>query len=165
MTCGPSLSKKTYFLTVIKVVQMRIPTQQAQQKEYRKKSAYKVMEPEFDIDALLENEHQNNKKDSWNKLNKTTKLIKLLSFAEKYGNTHHFSEEEIISMQEFLTDSLETKKFQKTKDVVYDKIANEITEIPGLVMHQNKISLRLDGKRVSTLKSLTPKRIITEKID
>ena len=37
-----------------------------------------------DIDKILENEKQTNKNDNWNKLDKTMKIQKLHSFAEKY---------------------------------------------------------------------------------
>jgi hypothetical protein len=50
----------------------------------------------------------------------------------------------------------------KTKDVIYDKEKRDITSIPAL--HYNSVSrsftLKItDTKRVSTLKSLTPKRV------
>ena len=57
---------------------------------------------------------------------------------------------------------LEKMKLQKTKDVVYDKETKEITSIPALHFNINSHHFTLkimDTKRVSTLKSLTPKRI------
>ena len=52
----------------------------------------------------------------------------------------------------------------KTKDVVYDKEKHEITSIPTLFFNatNKKFTLRVNEKHVSTLKSLTPKRL-TEK--
>ena len=38
-----------------------------------------------DINNLLEMEKQNNKNESWNKLDKSMKIQKLHGFAEKYG--------------------------------------------------------------------------------
>jgi hypothetical protein len=53
-------------------------------------------------------------------------------------------------------------KLSKTKDVVYDKEKREITSIPSLFFNVSSRNFTLkimDTKRVSTLKSLTPKRI------
>lgn len=117
------------------------------------------------VEQLLEKEKQHNKSDSWNKLDKTVKIQKLHSFAEKYGKEHSLPVKEIKTLKMFFISSLEKNKLQKTKDVVYDKDSKDITAIPAL--HFNKearnFTLRiLDTKRVSTLKSLTPKRV-TEK--
>jgi hypothetical protein len=60
---------------------------------------------------------------------------------------------------------LEGTKLQKAKDVTYDKSTHEIISIPALHFNQlsRNFTLKItDSKRVSTLKSLTPKRI-TEK--
>ena len=61
----------------------------------------------------------------------------------------------------FFKDSLEKNKLQKTKDVVYDKEHQVITAIPSLLFNTNTRAFTLkimDSKRVSTIKSLTPKR-------
>jgi len=119
-----------------------------------------------DLDKLLEKEKQHNKTETWNKLDKTVKLQKLHAFAEKYGREHSMPAKEIKNLKVFFVECLEKNKLQKTKDVVYNKELRELTSIPAL--HFNTISnhytLRIvDAKRVSTLKSLTPKRTIQEK--
>jgi hypothetical protein len=124
-----------------------------------------VEDDSLTIDKLLEMEKQHNKNEQWNKLDKTVKIQKLHHFAEKYGKEHTLPSKDIKSLKAFFVSSLENNKLQKTKDVVYDKGTKEITAIPAL--HFNQVSrnftLRItDAKRVSTLKSLTPKRI-TEK--
>ena len=56
---------------------------------------------------------------------------------------------------------MEKNKLQKTKDVYYDKELREIMSIPSLYFNQlnRNFTLKImDAKRVSTLKSLTPKR-------
>jgi hypothetical protein len=114
------------------------------------------------IDALLENEKQKNKCDSWNKLDKTVKTQKLHAFAEKYGKEHNYPAKDVKSLKTFFVGCLEKAKLQKTKDVVYDKDAGEITSIPALFFNSinHTFTLKIvDSKRVSTLKSLTPKRI------
>ena len=117
------------------------------------------------IDKLLEMEKQHNKNEQWNKLDKTVKIQKLHHFAEKYGKEHTLPSKDIKSLKAFFVSSLENNKLQKTKDVIYDKVIKEITAIPALHFNQasRNFTLRImDAKRVSTLKSLTPKRI-TEK--
>ena len=113
------------------------------------------------IDDLLEKEKQKNKTETWNKLDKTIKIQKLHAFSEKYGNEHSIPLKDIKSLKSFFIDCLEKNKLQKTKDVNYDKDAREIISIPSLYFNtlSNNFTLKnIDPKRVSTLKSLTPKR-------
>jgi len=123
------------------------------------------------IDMILETEKQNNKLDTWNKLDKTGKIFKLHAFAEKYGKTNNMPAKEIKIMKLFFIECLEKMKLQKAKDVVYNKESGEITSIPSLYFNttNHKFTLKImDAKRVSTLKCLTPKRIsekIRENID
>lgn len=116
---------------------------------------------EIDIDAFLEREHQHNKTEGWNKLHKTTKTQKLHAFAEKYGHANHYSAKEVRQLKLFLSDALDKKKLNKVKEINYNKIKGEITEIPGLLFNAttNQYTLRADTKRVSTLSSLTPKNM------
>lgn len=115
-----------------------------------------------EVDTILEKETQQNKNESWNKLNKTLKLQKLNNYAVKYGSDQNYSEKEIFNLKQFFLDSLERGKLQKTKEVIYDKNTQSINEIPGLFLHptNHNFTLRItDAKRISTLKSLAPKRI------
>ena len=117
------------------------------------------------IDDLLEKEKQHNKTEIWIKLDKTIKIQKLHQFAEKYGKEHSLPTKDIKSLKTFFVSCLEKNKLNKTKDVVYTKESAEISAIPSL--HFNQVSRNFtlkitDTKRVSTLKSLTPKRL-TEK--
>ena len=117
------------------------------------------------IDQLLEMEKQHNKNEQWNKLDKTVKLQKLHQYAEKYGKEHNLPVKDIKSLKAFFVTCLEGTKLQKAKDVTYDKSTHEIISIPALHFNQlsRNFTLKItDSKRVSTLKSLTPKRI-TEK--
>jgi len=114
------------------------------------------------IDELLETEKQRNKNEAWNKLDKTQKTINLHAFAEKYGKEHGLPVKEIKHLKVFFSECLDKAKLQKTKDVVYNKDTREIVSIPALHFNttSNAFTLKiLDTKRVSTLKSLTPKRI------
>jgi hypothetical protein len=117
------------------------------------------------IDQMLEMEKQHNKNEQWNKLDKTVKIQKLHQYAEKYGKENSLPIKDIKSLKVFFVSCLDGNKLQKTKDVIYDKSAKEITAIPALHFNQVSRSYTLkitDSKRISTLKSLTPKRT-TEK--
>ena len=117
------------------------------------------------IDNLLETEKQNNKSETWNKLDKTQKIQRLHAFAEKYGRENALPIKEIKQLKMFFNDSLDKSKLQKAKDVVYNKDTREISSIPALHfnMATKHFTLRvLDNKRVSTMKSLTPKRLLAD---
>ena len=114
------------------------------------------------IDKMLETEKNNNKTESWNKLDKTVKTQKLYTFAEKYGKEHGVPIKDIKALKQFFLDCLEKNKLSKTKDLVYDKEMNEITSIPSLMYQSSSHHFTLkniDPKRVSTLKALNPKAL------
>jgi hypothetical protein len=113
------------------------------------------------IDQLLEREKVHNKSETWNKLDKTVKIQKLHQYAEKYGREHALPVKEIKSLKAFFVACVEKNKLQKTKEVIYDKDSREISSIPALHFNAGSHSFTLknmDAKRVSTIKSLTPKR-------
>ena len=113
------------------------------------------------VHELLEKEKQNNKMDSWNKIDKMMKIRKLNAYADRYGREHGMTIQEIKTLKAFFANCLDTSRLQKSKDVVYDRETQEIRDIPSLVFHpiQRNFTLRIvDVKRVSTLKSLAPRR-------
>ena len=117
------------------------------------------------IDSILEKEKQSNKVDNWNKLDKTAKIQKLHAFAERYGKENGYPVKDIKSLKMFFVDCLEKNKLQKTKDLVYDKDSGNISSIPSLHFNTDSHNFTLkitDSKRVSTLKSLTPRRVVSE---
>jgi len=114
------------------------------------------------IDKLLENEKIQNKKEAWNKIDKTVKIQKLHDFAERYGKEHSLPIKDIKSLKLFFNECMNQSKLQKTKDIVYDKEKGSIVSIPSLFFNNLNRAFTLkimDAKRVSTIKSLTPKRI------
>jgi hypothetical protein len=112
------------------------------------------------IEKFLEEEKNNNKSEPWSKLDKTVKIKKLLEYAETYKTEKNLSEEEYTSLVVFLKDCLNRKKLIRVKDVIYDKGVGTIKDIPALVFNKpNKhFTLKNIDKRVSTLKSLPPKK-------
>ena len=99
----------------------------------------------------------------WCKLNKTNKLAKLEKFVEEYKSKNDINKEEEELLVAFLKDCLDKKKLQRIKDVTYDKASGIIKDIPGLLYIKSKkhFTLKNNDKRVSTLKSLGPKKTKT----
>ena len=110
------------------------------------------------IDAILENEKNTNKSEPWNKLDKSSKVIKLREFSSRHGKEHELTEREITALYQFLVANLEQKKLARAKDVVYDKVTGLVTSIPCLLFNAalKKFTLKRCEKRQSTLKSLAP---------
>jgi len=113
------------------------------------------------LDLFLENEKNNNINEPWSKLDKTLKIKKLLTYAENYKNEKSLNDEEYNQFISFLKDCLDRKKFQRVKDVIYDKTTGLVKEIPGLFHNKQKNHFTIKNleKRVSTSKSLAPKKI------
>jgi hypothetical protein len=117
-----------------------------------------------DMEAILEQEKDQNKTETWNKLDKALKRQKLHTYAEHYGQEQSMAVREIKKMKAFFSECLDKGKLTRTKDVNYNKEKREIEDIPALVYTAttNHFSLRnTDAKYVSTLKSMTPKRIVS----
>lgn len=118
------------------------------------------------INKLLETEMVNNKKNVWIKLDKKMKTQKLHIYAEKYGKEHSLSMKQIKQLKIYFSSCLDQQKLQKTKDISYNKETGEILNIPMLFFNvqTNNFTLKQCDKHVSTIKSLTPKRL-TKKND
>jgi uncharacterized protein YcbK (DUF882 family) len=114
------------------------------------------------LDELLENEKKNIKTESWNKLDNGIKMQKLHIYAEHYGKENKLSTKDIRALKMFFNDCLAKNKLQKTKEINYEKNIGVIQNIPSLVFNntsKNFTLKNLDNKRVSTLKSLTPRKV------
>ena len=121
---------------------------------------YNDMNPS-NIDELLENEKTHNNNDSWNKLDNISKKILLQSYADKYGLDNNLTGKEIEKLKSFFNDAIQKNKLKKTKEVQYNKDNRIILNIPSLFFNtvNRSFTLRNIEKRVSSLKSMTPKRI------
>ena len=106
------------------------------------------------LERILDNETNNNKKETWSKLNKTTKIIKLNNYADKLGEQNEMSEADIQNFKKYLGRALERKRLISAKEVMYDNVEGEIVNIPCLIFSNRKFTLKRLEKRVSTLKSL-----------
>ena len=113
------------------------------------------------LDKFLDNERNNNKIEPWCKLDKTSKTKKLLEFANAYKLENELDDDEEDRLIAFFKDSLERKKLQRVKDVIYDKETGTVKEIPALTYIKSNRHFTLknvDKQRVSTIKSLPPKK-------
>jgi hypothetical protein len=109
------------------------------------------------LDTFLENEKNSSENEPWCKLNKTIKIKKLTEYVTNiYKIQHELDDSETENLIAFLKDSLDRKKLQRIKDVLYDKENGEIKEIPALsyVRTTKHFTLKNIEKRISTLKSL-----------
>jgi hypothetical protein len=112
------------------------------------------------IDKFLESEKINNDNEPWCKLNKTVKMKKLQDYIELYKKDNNLDYSECDILLNFFKDCLDKKKLQRVKDVIYDKDTGIIKEIPGLcyLKSTKHFTLKNIDKRISTLKSLAPKK-------
>jgi len=114
------------------------------------------------LDVFLENNKSTGTNEPWSKLNKTIKIRKLETFAnETYKAKKKMTDEEIVLLIQYFKECLNRKKLQRVKDVEYDKITGEITDIPALTYNKTSkhFTLKNMDKRISTLKSLPPKKM------
>lgn len=105
-----------------------------------------------ELEKLLNAETKSNKKSSWNKLDKSTKLAKLYEFTrEKQGDTDNDSLFETLRM------ALENNKLQKQKDVVYDTEREVVLSIPQLIVSNGTYVFK-NERRLSTSRHLPHKK-------
>jgi hypothetical protein len=113
------------------------------------------------LDKFLEDDKISVQNEPWSKLDKTIKTKKMMSYAEEYVKKNNLTQDEDSALRVFLKDCLDRKRLQRVKDVEYDKTTGEVKDIPALAFNKttNHFTLKnLDKQRVSTLKSLPPKK-------
>ena len=121
------------------------------------------------IENILEKESDNNKNETWNKLDKTQKLTKLHNYIISLITTHKLTKNETQQLRKCLHIGLERSRLLHVKDVTYNTKKGIIENIPCLYFENTtrKFTLKRNEKRSSTLKSLAPgkTRKKLEKID
>lgn len=117
------------------------------------------------IDMILENESNKNKSEPWSKLDKTVKLNKLNDYINTLTKEYKLNGIEIKSVIKELHNALEKKQLQRIKDINYDKENGIINNIPNLQFNKStrKFTMKRSDKQVSTLKSLGPKKTLSNK--
>tara|TARA_A100001234_G_C12513104_1_gene337031 strand:+ start:284 stop:733 length:450 start_codon:yes stop_codon:yes gene_type:complete len=113
-----------------------------------------VSDYDDNMEKFLEEKKKMINKDTWIKLDKTTKIKKLNDFVDDVCKTkYELNEEMTIKCKQTLLELLEKKKFMRNKDITYDKENNKILNIP-LLSYNNGLFVLSCERRVSTLKSL-----------
>jgi hypothetical protein len=84
----------------------------------------------------------------------------IVDFVETYSKDKNLTADESKALLVFLKDCLDKKKLARVKDVIYDKVTGIIKDIPALVYTKSNkhFTLKNIDKRISTLKSLAPKK-------
>jgi len=125
----------------------------------------KVSNDISNLEKFLEDNNTNGDNEPWSKLDKTIKTKKMIQYANMYSEKAQLTEKESQLLIAFLKDSLDKKRLSRVKDVIYDKATGEIKDIPALSFNKTNSHFTLKNldKRISTLKSLPPKRTTTIK--
>jgi hypothetical protein len=100
------------------------------------------------IDQLLENENIQNKKDAWNKIDKTVKIQKLHEFAERYGKEHSLPVKDIKSLKLFFNECMNNMKLQKTKDIYSHKPFIKKYNKIGIIKPRRIINIISKNKKI-----------------
>ncbi len=117
------------------------------------------------IDNILEMEQTTTiTQKPWNKLEKMYKIQKLNEYAEIFGEKEGLTLDKIEELKDYLLNSLNRKRFQRVKEISYDKEKSVIKSIIGLQINsEKKFTLKqTDHKKTSTLKNLPKRRKVTK---
>ena len=110
----------------------------------------------INIEKLLENEKNIAKNNSWNKLDKTMKIVHLNNYVDNYLK-HNLTNVEKEDFKKYLINLINRKQLQKKTDIVYNKKENKITDIPIINFNKEtrKFKQKRSEKRTSTMSSLS----------
>ncbi len=120
---------------------------------------YEIKNQKEIINNFLESESSANKKEVWNKLDKTQKIIKLNLYAETFAKEKfNLTKDNVIELKKYFIKCLDRKNLLKAKEVIYNKENGTIINIPFLFYstETSTFILKKDDKHISTIKSLAP---------
>ena len=117
----------------------------------------------IDIDKFLDDEKNTRSHENWNKMDKTFKIKKLYHYAEKYCLQNNHTENCTKNLKILLKSHLDKKRLNSTKEVDYNKDTQEIDNIPNLTYKNKRFCIERTEKRISTTKSLAPKKTAKKK--
>ena len=128
-----------------------------------KKNISSITNEVSNLDLMLDNESKQNKKESWNKLDKSAKMTKINDYIDTLAEKHSLSLDEQSNLKDYLSSSLDKKSLHKNKDVVYSKETGKLENIPILHFNNNtrKFSLKKQQQQVQSSRSLGPTRKIS----
>jgi hypothetical protein len=119
-----------------------------------------ISEDMSNLDIFLQNESDNNKKEVWNKLDKSIKFDKINVFVKILKAKYKLDADETLQLKTYLYSTIDKKGLSRNKDIDYEKETGKIKGIP--LLHFNtatrKFTLKKHDKHVSTAKCLGPKK-------
>tara|TARA_Y100000389_G_scaffold113691_3_gene110845 strand:- start:11899 stop:12372 length:474 start_codon:yes stop_codon:yes gene_type:complete len=124
-----------------------------------KKTLNTIINDISNLDIILENETENSKKESWNRLDKSAKMNKINEYIKTIIPLYKLGKNEIESLKSYLSSNLDKKNLQRNKDVTYIKDSGVLESIPSLHFNNTtrKFTLRKQSQP-SVSKSLGPTR-------
>ena len=111
-----------------------------------------VIKDIYNLDFLLDEESEQNKKEAWNKLDKSIKMNKINEFIKILTTKHKLTQKEIITLREYLSVNLDKKNLLKNKDVTYVKELGKLENIPNLHFNNTTRKFSLKKQQQSTVK-------------
>jgi hypothetical protein len=108
------------------------------------------------INSALETE-KTDKPATWNKLPRSDKAMCLNTYVSNFLSAEYeLNDAEVVATKEYLRSSIDRKKLQKNKDVVFTN--GKLTAVNGLVFNKQtrKFTIKDTEKKQSTLKNLAP---------
>jgi hypothetical protein len=107
------------------------------------------------LDQIVSMNESQTKHLSWNKLDKSLKLRRMMDFADVYSKNEKLDSSQTEQLKTMLRDKLDKKCLHRTRDVVYNAEEEKIMSIPSLIHANQRYTLRTDS--ISPLQSLAPK--------
>lgn len=102
----------------------------------------------INIESILDKEMDREQKEPWNRLDKTTKVQKLLIYIDVISEREKLGKTEKIALRNQIISYLDKKLLQRNKDVIYDKDTGVISDIPALeyITTSRKFTLKRASK-------------------
>ena len=124
-----------------------------------KKDLSTIVQDVSNLDILLEEESELNKKEAWNKLDKSEKMNKIHNYINKLVKEYKLNSNEIEGLKEYLSQNIDKKNLLKNKDVIYSKETGILECIPNLQFNNTTRKFTLKKQAMpSALKSVGPTR-------
>jgi hypothetical protein len=107
------------------------------------------------LDQIVSMNESQTKHLSWNKLDKSLKLRRMMEFADEYSQHEKLDLAQKEQLKAMLRDKLDKKCLHRARDVIYSVEDEKITSIPSLIHTNQRYTLKTDT--ISPLQSLAPK--------
>lgn len=119
-----------------------------------------------DVNEMLESE-QMHEKMSWSRLTKSNKIKKIYEYIDGLQEKNELSDSDIIDIKAYIKKCFDRKLLSKSKQIIYDKKNEIITDIPALLIldkdnkKKKRFTMKLNDTKSSTLKNLSKGRSLS----